>query len=60
MKITEPLIRLTEHLLFAAFLLPTLIVIAAAAVSFVQPDPSAVMQPHLVAAQAWHEGNDVP
>jgi len=31
---------LTEHLMFAALLIPTFVLIAAAAVSFVSPDPS--------------------
>jgi len=31
---------LTEHLMFAALLIPTFLVIAAAAVSFATPDPS--------------------
>ena len=31
---------LTEHLMFAALLIPTFVVIAAAAVSLVSPDPS--------------------
>ena len=31
---------LTEHLMFAALLIPTFLVIAAAAVSLVSPDPS--------------------
>lgn len=31
---------LTEHLMFAALLIPTFLVIAAAAVSLVGPDPS--------------------
>ena len=31
---------LTEHLMFAALLIPTFVLIAAAAVSFVSPEPS--------------------
>ena len=55
---------LTEHLIFAALLIPTFVVIAAAAVSLASPDPSVtvpVMQ--TVAACepcAWDNGEQGP
>lgn len=40
----------SEHLVFVALLLPTFIVIAAAAVSLARPDPIAVEKPMVTAA----------
>jgi hypothetical protein len=42
---------LREQLLFLAFLIPTFVVLAAAAVSLAQPDPTAALQaPQMVMA----------
>ena len=47
----QPSSGLREHLMFLALLIPTFVVIAAAAVSFASPDPSvAVPAPETVAA----------
>ena len=55
---------LTEHLIFAALLIPTFVVIAAAAVSLASPDPSvAVPVMQTVAACepcAWDNGEQGP
>jgi len=55
---------LTEHLMFAALLIPTFVVIAAAAVSLISPDPSvAVPAVQTVAACetcAWDRGEQGP
>ena len=55
---------LTEHLMFAALLIPTFIVIAAAAVSLTSPDPSvAVPAVQTLAACetcAWDDGEQGP
>ena len=55
---------LTEHLMFAALLIPTFVVIAAAAVSLASPDPSvAVPAMQTVAACepcAWDNGEQGP
>jgi len=40
MNLTERLTPILEHLLFVAFLFPTFILLAAAAVSLARPDPS--------------------
>ena len=55
---------LTEHLLFAALLIPTFVIIAAAAVSIATPEP----RPAVPALQTvavcdscgWDNGNDGP
>lgn len=43
---------LTEHLVFIALLIPTIVVLVAAVVSLAAPDPSAVVQPPTVTAVA--------
>ena len=42
--------KLTEYLLFAAFLAPTLVVVAAAFVSLAGPEPAPEYHPPVVAA----------
>jgi hypothetical protein len=49
-----------EQLLFAACLLPTLVVITAAVVSLVQPAPVLLPQAQLAAAPDWSELVDIP
>lgn len=54
---------LTEHLMFAALLIPTFVVIAAAAVSLATPEPSAVRALETVAVCepcSWDNGNEGP
>ena len=54
---------LTEHLMFAALLIPTFVVIAAAAVSLATPEPSAVRGLETVAVCepcSWDNGNEGP
>ena len=55
---------LTEHLMFAALLIPTFVVIAAAAVSLATPDPSVAVQPLATVAACepctWDNGNEGP
>jgi hypothetical protein len=55
---------LTEHLMFAALLIPTFVVIAAAAVSIATPQPSAGAQPlqTMAACEACtsDNGNEAP
>ena len=56
----QPSSGLREHLMFLALLIPTFLVIAAAAVSLASPDPSvAVPAPETVAAcEPCSPGND--
>ena len=42
----------TEHLVFVALLLPTIVVFAAAVVSLAHPDPSVAVQPPVQTAAA--------
>ena len=42
--------KVTEHLLFAALMVPTLLLLTAAAVSLAQPEPKAVTTPPMVVA----------
>jgi hypothetical protein len=57
---------LMEHLVFIALLIPTFIVIAAAAVSLAPPDPSLAVQASSMQAVAvcesclWDDGNQGP
>ena len=54
---------LTEHLMFAALLIPTFVVIAAAAVSIVTPEPSAAVGLETVAvcdSCSWDNGTEGP
>jgi hypothetical protein len=56
---------LTEHLMFAALLIPTFVVIAAAAVSLTSPDPSvavpaAVQTVAACETCAWDNGEQGP
>ena len=44
--------RIKEHLLFAALLVPTFLLLTAAAVSLAQPEPKAIATPTVVAAAA--------
>ena len=48
-----------EQLLFAAFLLPTLVVATAAIVSLVTPEPAASLV-HLAAVPEYSEAIDLP
>lgn len=41
MQVTERFLRITEHLLFVALMLPTFVLLAAAAVSLAGPDDPA-------------------
>jgi len=52
MQITERLLRITEHLLFVALMLPTIVLVAAAAFSLAGPDAPAASQQPLQTAQA--------
>ena len=49
---------LTEHLMFAALLIPTFLVIAAAAVSLASPDPSVAVRPVQAVAACEPCGTD--
>jgi len=55
---------LTEHLMLAALLIPTFVVIAAAAVSIATPEPAAAVPALETLAVcepcAWDNGNDGP
>ena len=42
--------KITEHLLFAALMIPTFLLLAAAAVSLAQPEPQADLTPVAVVA----------
>jgi hypothetical protein len=56
-----PLTGFTEHLLFVALLLPTLVLLAAVAVSLTRPDPTiAVQAPAACEACLWDNGENGP
>ncbi len=52
MQITERFLRITEHLLFVALMLPTIVLLAAAALSLAGPDSPSAKEAPLQAAQA--------
>jgi len=52
MEITERFMKITEHLLFVALMLPTLVLLAAAAVSLTAPDLPAATPLPIQTAQA--------
>jgi hypothetical protein len=52
--------QITEHLVFVAMMVPTLLVLAAAAVSLGQPDPTVLTTQLSYSVAAHHEAESEP